>query len=174
MCVSSRLRRAAEADRVVVTAGAPGAAAGLPHPRRLPTTSDPDVRLLAALADPIRLRIVRQLADAGSVCVCDLDACQSVSQPTVSHHLRILREAGVVRAERRGTWVYYSLEPAVFDRLAAILRSIQPPSPVAPAAASRPGAEASAATRTGAATGTGGSRGGRGRRLPVVEPPEDR
>jgi len=89
-------------------------------------TSDPDVALLAALADPIRLSIVRQLGLADEVCVCDLDACARVSQPTVSHHLRILREAGVIRGERRGTWVHYSLEPAAIERLASIARSLAP------------------------------------------------
>lgn len=87
-----------------------------------------DVRLLTAVADPIRLGIVRQLADCGSVCVCDLEACRWVSQPTVSHHLRVLREAGIVRAERRGTWIYYSLDPTGIDRLAAVVRSILPAS----------------------------------------------
>ncbi len=87
---------------------------------------DPDVRLLSALADPVRLAIVRQLAACGSVCACDLDACSWVSQPTVSHHLRVLREAGVVRAERRGTWIYYSLEPAALERLVAVVRSVIP------------------------------------------------
>lgn len=86
-----------------------------------------DVRLLAALADPIRLAIVRQLADCDSVCVCNLEACRWVSQPTVSHHLRVLREAGIVRAERRGTWMYYALEPAALDRLAAIVERLRGP-----------------------------------------------
>ncbi len=128
-------------------AGGPPVRAEAPNRR---TTTDPDVRLLAALADPIRLRIVRQLADSGSVCVCDLDACRSVSQPTVSHHLRILRDAGVVRTERRGTWIYYSLDPTVHDRLAAIVRSIQPPPPV----------DAAPPPKT--------APNGRGRRLPVA------
>lgn len=87
---------------------------------------DPDVRLLSALADPVRLAIVRQLAACGSVCACDLDACSWVSQPTVSHHLRVLREAGVVRSERRGTWIYYSLEPAALERLVGVIRSLLP------------------------------------------------
>lgn len=83
-------------------------------------STDPDVRLLAALADPARLAIVRQLASDGSVCACDFSACAGLSQPTVSHHLRVLREAGLVHGERRGTWIWYRLDPAVADRLAAI------------------------------------------------------
>jgi DNA-binding transcriptional ArsR family regulator len=83
-------------------------------------STDPDVRLLAALADPARLAIVRQLASDGSVCACDFSACADLAQPTVSHHLRVLREAGLVHGERRGTWIYYRLDPGVADRLAAI------------------------------------------------------
>jgi ArsR family transcriptional regulator len=92
-------------------------------------TPDPDVRLLAALADPVRLSIVRQLSACDECCVCDLDACARVSQPTVSHHLKVLREAGVIGAEKRGTWVYYSLEPAAVERLQALGRSLLPSSP---------------------------------------------
>lgn len=91
---------------------------------------DPDVRLLQALADPTRLAIVRQLAAGDEVCACDFTACCDVSQPTVSHHLKVLREAGVLRSERRGTWIFYSLEPAAAGRLAALavlLRTGRPP-----------------------------------------------
>jgi ArsR family transcriptional regulator len=91
--------------------------------------TDPDVRLLGALADPVRLSIVRQLSASEEVCACDFDACASVSQPTVSHHLRILREAGVVRGERRGTWIWYSLEPEAIDRLRAIAGGLVPGAP---------------------------------------------
>jgi ArsR family transcriptional regulator len=101
--------------------------------------SDPDVRLLAALADRVRLSIVRQLSASDSICACDFDACGDVSQPTVSHHLRILREAGVVRGERRGTWIWYSLEPAAIDRLAVIVGGLVPGEPRPLSAAGRPG-----------------------------------
>ena len=87
---------------------------------------DPDVRLLAALADPTRLAIVRQLAGSSEVCACDFTACCDVSQPTVSHHLRVLREAGIVVGERRGTWVWYRLTPDAAGRLAAIVRDLVP------------------------------------------------
>ena len=80
----------------------------------------PDVRLLASLADPARLAIVRQLAADGAVCACDVAPAAGLSQPTISHHLRVLREAGVVRGERRGTWIWYALEPVASERLTAL------------------------------------------------------
>lgn len=66
----------------------------------------------AALADPIRLRVISILASApaGEVCVCDLVAPLAQSQPTVSYHLRVLSEAGLVKGERSGKWVWFSLE----------------------------------------------------------------
>ena len=70
-----------------------------------------------ALADPTRVAIVNRLAAAPEVCVCDLTAAFDLSQPTVSHHLRLLREAGLVEAERRGTWAYYRLVPDAIERL---------------------------------------------------------
>ncbi len=87
---------------------------------------DADVLLLQALADPTRLGIVRQLASEESVCACDLTACCDLAQPTVSHHLRVLREAGVVEGERRGTWVYYSLRRDALQRLERILGGLLP------------------------------------------------
>jgi ArsR family transcriptional regulator len=75
-------------------------------------TADPDVRFLQALADPVRLSIVRQIAARGdAVCACDFVECCTVSQPTISHHLKVLREAGVVSSERQGTNIVYSLAP---------------------------------------------------------------
>jgi ArsR family transcriptional regulator len=82
--------------------------------------TDPDVRLLQALADPTRLAILRQLSVGGPVCACDFTACCDVAQPTVSHHLKVLREAGWVAADRRGTWIWYSIRPDALDRLARI------------------------------------------------------
>jgi ArsR family transcriptional regulator, arsenate/arsenite/antimonite-responsive transcriptional repressor len=84
-------------------------------------TDDPDVRLLGAAAEPTRLAILRQLSSDGAVCACDFTACCDVAQPTVSHHLKVLREAGWVTAERRGTLIWYSIRPeavARFRRLA--------------------------------------------------------
>ena len=85
---------------------------------------DPDVALLAALADPTRLEIVRQLGACAEACACDFVGCCDVSQPTVSHHLRVLREAGVVITEKRGTNVWYALAPGMRERYAAIGASL--------------------------------------------------
>jgi ArsR family transcriptional regulator len=78
--------------------------------------ADPDVLLLQAAADPTRLSILRQLSVEGPVCACDFTACCDVSQPTVSHHLKVLREAGWISGERRGTWIWYSLRPEAVER----------------------------------------------------------
>jgi len=92
----------------------------------MPRPVNPDVRLLAALADPVRLAIVRQLAACDGICACDFTDVTDVSQPTVSHHLRVLREAGVVTSERRGSWVYYRLAPEAIGRLGVIARELVP------------------------------------------------
>ena len=69
--------------------------------------------LLKVLADPARLQILSMLASAGGeVCVCDLTEPLGLSQPTVSHHMKQLREGGFVSSERRGKWIFYSLVPA--------------------------------------------------------------
>jgi ArsR family transcriptional regulator, arsenate/arsenite/antimonite-responsive transcriptional repressor len=78
--------------------------------------TDPDVRLLQAAADPTRLAILRQLSASPEVCACDFTACCDVSQPTVSHHLKVLRDAGWIDGDRRGTWVWYSLRPQAVAR----------------------------------------------------------
>ena len=89
------------------------------------TQIDPELRLLQALADPVRLAIVRQLASCrGSVCACDFTACCDVRQPTVSHHLKVLREAGIVTSERRGTYIYYDLAPEFASRWSTLGSSL--------------------------------------------------
>jgi ArsR family transcriptional regulator len=93
---------------------------------RMKKPIDPDVRLLAALADPTRLAIVRQLAAYPEVCACDFTSCCEVSQPTVSHHLRVLREAGLVTTERKGTSIFYRLDRTAADRLAVIAQGLLP------------------------------------------------
>jgi ArsR family transcriptional regulator len=87
---------------------------------------DPDVQLLSAIADPVRLSIVRQLAACDGVCACDFTDSRDISQPTVSHHLRVLREAGVVTTERRGTSIYYRLSGEAIGRLGALARGLVP------------------------------------------------
>ena len=86
--------------------------------------TDPDVSFLAALADPVRLSIVRQLGEIDGVCACDFTECCTVSQPTISHHLKVLREAGVVMSERQGTTIVYSLAPDFRDRWSGIGASL--------------------------------------------------
>lgn len=85
-------------------------------------------RVFKALSDPVRLRLLTLIgAHAGGrqsgvgVCVCELTGAFEVTAPTISHHLKILREAGLIASERRGTWVYYWLLPAALERLAALL-----------------------------------------------------
>ena len=80
-------------------------------------------KAFSALADPVRLRVLSILAaaPAGGVCVCDLIEPLGKSQPTVSHHLKVLGEAGLVHGDRRGKWVWYSLDR---DRLAALRSAI--------------------------------------------------
>jgi ArsR family transcriptional regulator len=85
--------------------------------------------LFKALADPTRVAIVNRLARGDECCVCDLTGVFELSQPTVSHHLRILRDAGLVEAERRGTWAYYRLLPEAMERLRQIF-SVPAPAPV--------------------------------------------
>jgi ArsR family transcriptional regulator, arsenate/arsenite/antimonite-responsive transcriptional repressor len=74
-----------------------------------------------ALADPTRVAIVNRLSGADELCVCDLTAAFDLSQPTVSHHLKILREAGLVESSRRGTWAYYRLVPEAVEALRGAL-----------------------------------------------------
>jgi ArsR family transcriptional regulator, arsenate/arsenite/antimonite-responsive transcriptional repressor len=101
------------------------------------TVVDPDVRLFQALADPTRLAIVRELAGAPEVCACDFTSCCDVRQPTVSHHLKVLREAGVVESERRGTWIYYRLAPAAAERLRSLAVELSGAPQIIPASALR-------------------------------------
>lgn len=70
---------------------------------------DEGARLFKALGDETRLAIIRQLQEQGEVCACDFVACCDLAQPTVSHHLKVLRDVGLVNTEKRGLWVYYAL-----------------------------------------------------------------
>ena len=70
-----------------------------------------------ALADPTRVAIVNRLAAVTEVCVCDFVAALDLAQPTVSHHLKVLRDAGLVESSRRGTWAYYRLVPGAVREL---------------------------------------------------------
>ncbi|MEU6751636.1 metalloregulator ArsR/SmtB family transcription factor [Spirillospora sp. NPDC046719] len=79
--------------------------------------------LFKAVADPVRLRLLSLIAchEGGEACVCDLTAAFDLTAPTISHHLKVLRQAGLIGSERRGTWVYYWLNPGVLERLSMIL-----------------------------------------------------
>lgn len=78
-------------------------------------------RIFRALGDETRLAILRQLRAEGEVCACAFRACCTLAQPTVSHHLRVLREAGLVSADKRGLWVYYRLNPAALEGIRRLL-----------------------------------------------------
>jgi ArsR family transcriptional regulator, arsenate/arsenite/antimonite-responsive transcriptional repressor len=83
--------------------------------------------LFKALGDPYRLRILATLhRSRHEVCVCDFTDAFPLNQPAVSHHLKVLRDAGLVTGERRGTWVYYRLAAGTDGRLATALESIFP------------------------------------------------
>jgi ArsR family transcriptional regulator len=91
-----------------------------------PLGEEESARLAAcfkALADPARVRILSQLSAEEEVCVCVLTDGSGLSQPTISHHLRILRDAGLVTATKRGTWAYYRLVPEALEELSAALVS---------------------------------------------------
>lgn len=83
-------------------------------------------RILKALADPNRLRLLSivKSGDGGEACVCDLTEPLDLGQPTVSHHLKILVDAGLLAREKRGTWAYYSLVPGALERAAAIITAL--------------------------------------------------
>jgi ArsR family transcriptional regulator len=86
-----------------------------------PALDPEEAELLAArfkaLADPARVSILNRLAAADEVCVCNFVDALDIAQPTVSHHLRVLRDAGLVESTRRGTWAYYRLVPSAVDAL---------------------------------------------------------
>ncbi|MEU6562922.1 ArsR/SmtB family transcription factor [Nocardia nova] len=79
--------------------------------------------MFKALADPVRLRVLSAIAAraGGEACVCDVSDGLDVTQPTISHHLKVLREAGLVTSERRASWVYYRIVPEALEQLSSIL-----------------------------------------------------
>src|SRR5580698_8283628 len=84
--------------------------------------------LLKALADPVRLRLMSLVASrqGGEACVCDLNDAFDLSQPTISHHLKVLHQAGLVVREKRGVWVYYRARPEAMTGLAALIGTAAP------------------------------------------------
>ena len=110
-------------QEVVASPGAEGCCPGLLTAPLDERDAADLARVFKALGDPVRVRLLSMIASGaeGEVCVCDLTPAFELSQPTISHHLKQLRQAGLIDSERRGTWVYYRLLPAATDRLAAML-----------------------------------------------------
>ncbi|MEO3826422.1 metalloregulator ArsR/SmtB family transcription factor [Actinomadura sp. B10D3] len=79
-------------------------------------------KVFKALSDPVRLRLLNMIAsaDGGEACVCDLTGAFDLTGPTISHHLKVLRQAGLIDGERRGTWVYYRVVPERLTRLSGL------------------------------------------------------
>ncbi len=93
---------------------------------REPLSEEQAVRLsqvFKAMGDPVRLRLLSLIAshDGGEACVCDVTGVFDLTGPTISHHLKVLREAGLITGERRGTWVYYRVLPDLLGQLADVL-----------------------------------------------------
>ncbi len=89
-----------------------------------PLTDDEAVelgRIFAALSDPVRLRLLSIVATEGEVCSCNLEGPLGKSQPTISHHTRVLAEAGLIEGEKRGRWMWWRVEPAQMARLRTLL-----------------------------------------------------
>ncbi|TNC29743.1 ArsR/SmtB family transcription factor [Amycolatopsis alkalitolerans] len=81
-------------------------------------------RMFKAVGDPVRLRLLSLIGshDGGEACVCDLIGAFDLTGPTISHHLKVLRESGLITGERRGTWIYYRAEPDTLARLSTLLQ----------------------------------------------------
>jgi ArsR family transcriptional regulator len=117
----------------VTTAAAPTMACCSPLVREpLDASSAASVaRVFKAIGDPARLRLLSMVAahEGGEACVCELTEPLGLSQPTVSHHLKVLVDAGLLNREQRGVWAYYSIVPQALDALAAVLDTRQPVTP---------------------------------------------
>jgi ArsR family transcriptional regulator len=91
-------------------------------------------RVFKAMGDPVRLRLLSLIAshEGGEACVCDLTDVFDLTGPTISHHLKVLREAGLISGERRGTWIYYRVQPDLLGRLSQVLVPGDPNAQAAP------------------------------------------
>ena len=116
---------AAGQDEILADASTVACCAPLAHQPLDSATASTLARRLRALADPTRLQLVSLVAasDDGEMCMCDLVEPVGLSQPTVSHHLRILVEAGLLSRDKRGVWAYYRVVPGALDALADVLRT---------------------------------------------------
>lgn len=122
---------ACEVARALPIVSGEKAAACVPQKRKTKLAKLPELRAFAplfkALGDPTRLEMLALLGSTPghSLCVCDIEAhIAALSQPTISHHLRLLREAGLVTAEKRGTWTYYTLVPEALGPLETVQRRL--------------------------------------------------
>ncbi|MGP3964744.1 metalloregulator ArsR/SmtB family transcription factor [Nonomuraea sp. 3N208] len=90
--------------------------------------------LLKAVADPVRLRLLSMIGShaGGEACVCDLTDAFDLTAPTISHHLKVLRTAGLIDGERRGTWVYYRIIPETVNKLGALFAPLTEPASAGP------------------------------------------
>ncbi len=93
--------------------------------RLAPEEAEQLAAMFKALGHPVRLQIVELLGRyGGQVCVCDVESQFALSQPTISHHLKILRQVGLIAAEQRGQWVYYFVRPTALEQLRVMLGSL--------------------------------------------------
>ncbi len=95
--------------------------APLSGPQLTDEEAEATATLFRALADPARVRLVNILASCGQVCVCELTEPLGLSQPTVSHHLKKLTDAGLLEREQRGRWAYFSIREEAMERLAGLV-----------------------------------------------------
>jgi ArsR family transcriptional regulator, arsenate/arsenite/antimonite-responsive transcriptional repressor len=104
-------------------AGAVGCCSPLAREPLTPAQAVELSRVFKAMGDPVRLRLLSLIAshEGGEACVCDLTGVFDLTGPTISHHLKVLREAGLISGERRGTWVYYRALPEALRRASAVL-----------------------------------------------------
>jgi ArsR family transcriptional regulator, arsenate/arsenite/antimonite-responsive transcriptional repressor len=113
-------------SKSLIVLGPPDAVACCPPLTAQPLSqaqADQIAPLLKALADPVRLRLMSLVAShaGGEACVCDLNDAFDLSQPTISHHLKVLHDAGMLDREKRGVWVYYRVRPAALASVAALI-----------------------------------------------------
>jgi ArsR family transcriptional regulator, arsenate/arsenite/antimonite-responsive transcriptional repressor len=111
------------APAAVIDPDATACCAPLAQSRMQPEAAGTLAQAFKALGDPIRLQLMSMIASAagGEICVCDLTPAFDLSGPTISHHLKVLKESGLVTAERRASWVYYRAQPALMRQLSALL-----------------------------------------------------
>jgi ArsR family transcriptional regulator, arsenate/arsenite/antimonite-responsive transcriptional repressor len=111
-------------DRMLADlAGSVGCCSPLAREPLTPAQATELSRVFKAMGDPVRLRLLSLIAshEGGEACVCDVTGVFDLTGPTISHHLKVLREAGLIRGERRGTWVYYRVLPEALRRASAVL-----------------------------------------------------